>query len=141
MLRIKKYTLLFPTIPVVWAILLYFNWVGLTMARLSGGPIPRILVLSGHVLLLFLTSYYPTFERESAQRAEFFFTGQGYFEAASVATLGWILNWISCIPVIKYVLFLMALPAIHFLFTKRMSAEAPEVLHYPDVSRPFDPDE
>jgi hypothetical protein len=91
-----------------------------------------------------LMRYYPTFaldRRSSIRPEEFFSTGQGYFEAAVVGILGWVLNGIPCPLVIKYSVFLAALPAIHFLFTKRFNAETPELLHYPDVSRPFNPDE
>ena len=142
MFSIEKYTPLFPTTQVACAILFYFNWVRLTMAHFSGRPILLTLVLVGHLLLLFLMRYYPSFKQPSSiQKEEFFFAGQGYFEAAVVGTLGYGLNWAPCPPVIKYTVFLAALPAIHFLCTKRIKSEASGVLHYPDVSRPLNPDE
>ena len=89
--------------------------------------------------------YYPTFaigRPLDVRTEEFFFTGQGYVEAISIAALGFVLSWIRCLPFIKYFLFLAALPAIHFLFTKRVNAQTPgQVLHYRDINRPLNPDE
>jgi hypothetical protein len=95
-------------------------------------------------MLLFLMSYYPAMtikRRTPVHTEEFFSTGQGYFEAVVVAAVGLVLNWIPCAPFIKYLVFLTALPTIHFSFTKRIKVEGAEVVRYPDISRPLNPDE
>ncbi|HVO57302.1 MAG TPA: hypothetical protein VMT51_06340 [Dongiaceae bacterium] len=144
MFSIKKYTPLFPAAHVASAVLFYFKFFGLTTARFSGRPILQAFVFAGYLLPLFLMRYYPTFaikHRSQVQTEEFFFTGQGYFEAAAIGALGWVLNEVPCPSILKYCVFLCALPAIHFLFTKRIYSVTPEMLHYSDVSRPLNPDE
>ncbi|HLZ13936.1 MAG TPA: hypothetical protein VKP58_15240 [Candidatus Acidoferrum sp.] len=144
MFTVKKYTMLFPVNAVIWAILFYFKFFGLTMAGFSGGPILRAVVLVTYILPIWLIGYYPSFankRRSHVQPEEFFFTGQGYFEAAVLAALGCGLNWVHCPPLIKLNVFVAALPTIHFLFTRRINVETPELLHYPDLSRPLSSDE
>lgn len=144
MFTIKKYTPLFPTIPAVWAVLFYFKFFGITVAPFSGGPILQAVRFVVCILPLSLMGYYPTFttkNKSQVQEEEFYRTGQGYLEAAAIGALGWGLNWVSCPPFIKYYVFLIALPAIHFLCTRRIDVKTREVLHYPDVARPLNPDE
>lgn len=143
-LKIKKYTPLFPTTQVACATLLYFGWLGDIMGRFSGQLVLRRFILLGCLFLLSLMRYYPSLVKLSAptqMEEQFLSVGRAYVEAIVIAAMGFALNWLPFNPIIKYSTFLTSLPAIHLLLAIRFRSDVSGGLDYPDLGRPLNPDE
>lgn len=140
-MRFKRYDLPFPVYLVTGAVLAYFKWLGLGLADFSGHPLFQFgIFLICLILILQFLRYRPTFAAKSQATKEkgsqFVYFGQGYLESIAIGTFSWMLNWTPCSPWIKLFVFLAAVSFIDFLFTKRSTTDASEVLQYPDIGRP-----
>lgn len=138
-MKFSQYEMRFPIYLVTGAVVVYFNWLGLGLANLSGHRLLQIFALIGVFLFLHVLRYRPTFmsiSRTTQQARRFVYLGQGYVEAVVFGVFAWGLNKVPCSPWIKLFVFLAAVPIVDFLMTKGAMKSTSEVLHYPDINRP-----